>query len=75
MIYLIILPTSFACELANALFYLDPPFRPASFAFSLPGSKDPLDACPPLDAISFCELLARRRVPRESLTHLLISIH
>lgn len=30
----------------------DPPFLPASLAFSLPGSKDPPDAFPPFEAIS-----------------------
>lgn len=33
--------------------YFDPPFRPASFAASLPGSNDPPEALPPMDAISF----------------------
>jgi len=32
--------------------YLDPPFLPASLAFSLLGSKDPDDAWPSLEAVS-----------------------
>lgn len=37
---------------ASPNLYFDPPFRPASFAASLPFSNDPEEAFPPCDAIS-----------------------
>lgn len=39
--------------------YFCPPFLPASFAFSLPGSNDPLEALPPIEAISFYTILLK----------------
>lgn len=58
----------------------DPPLRPASLAFSLPGSKDPLEAWPPCDAISLCSCISvtrRRKVIqfKTILTYLLVRVH
>jgi hypothetical protein len=38
--------------LVQELLVAEPPFLPASLAFSLPGSNEPLEAWPPLEAIS-----------------------
>lgn len=53
-----------------------PPLRPASLAFSLPGSNLPDEACPPFEAIScFVTLIFRREHLEYSNTNLLFGIH
>lgn len=53
-----------------------PPLRPASLAASDPSSKDPLDAWPPLDAISFCSVSdVLKGYEGEKTTNLLVGIH
>lgn len=57
-------------------YYLEPPFRPASRARSLPGSKEPLEAWPPMDAISrWHELALRVKYSVDVSTHLLVCVH
>ena len=57
----------------------DPPLAPASLAFSLPGSKEPPEALPPMDAISFCKQINQCHgtggIRSKGEAYLLVGIH
>jgi len=66
-----------ACQFWNiAKDHLDPPFRPASLAPSLPASNWPPEACPPFEAISlYARISLSSRQPGACHSHLLVWVH